>query len=136
MPLLLLALMRSFWRLRGDRGFQILAGFAVLMIASATVFYSFVEGLRPVDAFYLSATTITTVGYGDFAPKTDYGKIFTAVYVLAGVGIFTAFLTLVAGQLRADATNRHARRRPARSPHGKSPVRRPVRKAACTRRRV
>src|SRR5262245_62010447 len=132
MPLLLLALMRSFWRLRGDRGFQVLAGFAVLMIASATVFYSLVEGLRPVDAFYLSSTTITTVGYGDFSPKTDYGKIFTALYVLAGVGIFTAFLTLVAGQLRADVARRHVRKRRTAN----RPVRRPVRHAACTRRRV
>jgi hypothetical protein len=135
MSLILLALTRSLWRLRRDRGFQVLAGFALLAVSSATVFYWHFEHLRPVDAFYLSATTITTVGYGDVTPKTDLGKVFTSVYALAGIGIFTAFLTLIAAQLRADALGRRARwdrrrehvhgRRSASSHTARRPVRRP-----------
>jgi hypothetical protein len=40
-----------------------------------------------VDALYFSVVTLTTVGYGDFAPQTDLGKLFTAVYVRLGIGI-------------------------------------------------
>ena len=43
--------------------------------------------------------TLATVGYGDFTPKTDAGKLFTVVYVLIGVGILLSFVTRVAGQV-------------------------------------
>lgn len=37
------------------------------------------------DALYFAAATVTTVGYGDFAPISDEMKMFTIVYVLSGV---------------------------------------------------
>ena len=70
----------------------------MIAIISGTGFYSIVEGLRFVDALYFSVVTLTTVGYGDFAPQTDAGKLFTAVYVLVGVGIVLAFITTVAAK--------------------------------------
>jgi hypothetical protein len=51
----------------------------VIAIISGTGLYSIVEGLRSVDALYLSVATLTTVGYGDLAPTTDAGKLFTVV---------------------------------------------------------
>ena len=47
---------------------------------------------------YFSVVTLTTVGYGDFAPQTDVGKLFAAVYVVVGVGILLAFVTTVAAK--------------------------------------
>ena len=55
--------------------------------------------LRFVDAVYFSVVTLTTVGYGDFAPQTDVGKLFTAVYVLVGIGILLTFVTPLAGKM-------------------------------------
>jgi voltage-gated potassium channel len=49
--------------------------------------YSTVEGWSVVDAFYFSVTTLTTVGLGDLAPTTTMGKLFTVVYIFAGLGI-------------------------------------------------
>jgi voltage-gated potassium channel Kch len=63
----------------------------VLMLISLVgggLFYYYAEGLTPVDAFYFAAMTMTTVGYGDFVPKTDLGKIFTAFYAFVGIGLF------------------------------------------------
>jgi voltage-gated potassium channel len=97
-PLLILATVRAFWALRHDRQFGSLALLAAVAIISGTGFYTLVEGLRFVDAFYFSVITLTTVGYGDFAPQTDVGKLFTAVYVLFGVGILLAFVTTVAAK--------------------------------------
>ena len=37
---------------------------------------------NPLDIFYWSFVTGTTIGYGDFAPQTDYGKLLTVLYAL------------------------------------------------------
>jgi voltage-gated potassium channel len=96
MPFLILGALRAIWTLRRDPQFVSLGLLAAVAIASGTGFYTIVERLRPVDAFYFSVVTLTTVGYGDFAPQTDAGKLFTSVYVLVGVGILLAFVTTVA----------------------------------------
>src|SRR5918995_1682106 len=99
MPLLILTMVRAGWALRRDSQFTSLALLAVIAILSGTGFYSIVEGLRIVDALYLSVVTLTTVGYGDLAPKTDAGKLFTVVYVLVGIGILLAFVTTLATKM-------------------------------------
>ncbi len=38
------------------------------------------------------------MGYGDFAPETAIGKIFTIFFVLAGVGVLVVFASEVARQ--------------------------------------
>ncbi len=70
------------------------------MLAAGTVFYRSVEGWAWLDALYFSVITLTTVGYGDFAPVTPAGRAFTIGYVLVGIGAFTAFITAVAGKQR------------------------------------
>lgn len=45
-----------------------LLAFTFLMICSASVFYAFVEGWRPLDAICFSVITISTVGYDDVPP--------------------------------------------------------------------
>jgi voltage-gated potassium channel Kch len=99
MPLLLFTMLRAGWALRRDSQFTSLAFLAAIAIVSGTGFYSIVEGLRVIDALYLSVATLTTVGYGDVAPKTDAGKLFTVVYMLVGIGILLAFITTVAAKM-------------------------------------
>jgi voltage-gated potassium channel len=108
MPLVVSTL-RALRMIRHDRQFRSLAFLSTVAIVSGTVFYSLVEGLRVLDAFYFSVLTLTTVGYGDFTPKTDAGKLFTAFYVLIGVGMLLSFVTRVA----AGAVDSHADRRRA-----------------------
>lgn len=57
-------------------------------LAGGTVFYHLVEKLSLIDAFYFSSMTLTTVGYGDFVPRTNIGKIFTSVFAFMGIGVF------------------------------------------------
>ena len=66
----------------------------ILFFGSAT-FYHRVEKWRYIDAMYFAAATMTTVGYGDITPKTDAGKLFTILFVFAGVGIALYGLTLM-----------------------------------------
>ncbi len=68
----------------------------MLFLFGGATFYYYIENLRFIDALYLSAATMTTVGYGDITPKTDAGKIFTIVYVFAGVAIVLYGLSIIA----------------------------------------
>jgi hypothetical protein len=102
---------RAIWRLRADPRFGPLAGLSVLSIATGTVVYSVVEHMRVIDALYMSVVTLATVGYGDYTPHTDFGKLFTVFYVLIGVGILLSFVTRVAGQAIDDRIEDHVVRR-------------------------
>lgn len=76
---------------------QILRVFLIFMAVFATgaVFFHLVEKLSYIDAIYFVAMTLTTVGYGDIAPQTDAGKIFTAIYAFLGIGIFFGFANIL-----------------------------------------
>lgn len=85
-----------------------LMGLTLSMIAVASIVYRWVEGWRWLDAIYFSVITLATVGYGDFSPQTDTGKIFTIIYIFSGLGLFVATATAFANrmiQVRDPATN-------------------------------
>mmetsp|Transcript_48975 Transcript_48975/g.77377 ORF Transcript_48975/g.77377 Transcript_48975/m.77377 type:complete len:487 (-) Transcript_48975:81-1541(-) len=44
-------------------------------------------GSHLIKGFYFSVITLTTVGFGDFVPRTVGGKLFTIFYILVGVPI-------------------------------------------------
>ena len=46
--------------------------------------------------------TIATVGFGDLAPKTTLGKLFTVGYVVCGLGLFVATAPAIADGLLRD----------------------------------
>ncbi len=53
--------------------------------AGGTLGYVVVEGMRPLDALYMTVITLSTVGYGEVQPLSDAGRLFTiALIVLAG----------------------------------------------------
>ena len=66
------------------------------LLIVGTVFYTLVEGWSVVDAVYFSAMSLATVGYGDVVPDSDEAKLFTVIYVLAGIGILVSFFTALA----------------------------------------
>lgn len=68
----------------------LLTSTAILIIG--TFVYHEVEGWSYLDAFYFSFITLTTIGFGDFAPQTDAGKVFTIFYIIVGVGIILSFI--------------------------------------------
>ena len=69
-------------------------GFLTFMVLlTGTLFYHWQEGWSYLDSFYFSVITLTTIGYGDFSPVTDAGKLFTIGYVFCGIGILVAFLS-------------------------------------------
>ncbi|MCG8696645.1 MAG: potassium channel family protein [Bacteroidales bacterium] len=83
---------------------------SILVLINGTVVFHFVEKLSWVDSFYFSVITLTTVGYGDIAPQTTFGKIFTAAYVLTGIGIIFGFINAFS-QHRIENMERFENRR-------------------------
>ena len=63
--------------------FRGLAAITALALVSGTLFYWQVEGWSVLDSIYFSVITLTTVGYGDLAPTTAAGKVFTIFYGFA-----------------------------------------------------
>jgi voltage-gated potassium channel len=79
-----------------DAAFRAAFSILVAMLAVGTIFYSIVEGWSLLDSFYFTVITAATIGYGDFAPKTDLGKLFTIAYALISVGLLVLILGRVA----------------------------------------
>jgi len=92
-----------------DHEFRVLFILVLFVLGIGTIFYHTVEGFRYVDALYFSVTTLATVGYGDFAPVTDLGKIFTIFYIFIGLGIIAAFINTLSQRQIKNQMERNAR---------------------------
>jgi hypothetical protein len=51
-----------------------------------------------LDSIYFTCVTITTLGYGDMTPDTQFGRIFVIFQTLAGFGVISLFLAGVASR--------------------------------------
>ena len=61
-----------------------------LLFAFGTIGYMLIEGWGISDAFYMTAITLTTVGFGEVRTLTTSGRIFTVMLLLSGVA-FVAY---------------------------------------------
>jgi hypothetical protein len=99
---LLLALRRfaqAIWRAGKNPEVRGLLLITAITLLFGMWFYNRVEGWRWLDALYFSVITLTTIGYGDFSPQTDLGKIFTMIYIFIGLGIILGFVNVIAEEM-------------------------------------
>jgi hypothetical protein len=99
-----------------EESFVAVAGAAISLVLIGTVTYSLGEGWNVADGFYFAVCTLTTSSIADphLTLTHEALKIFTALYVLTGIGI----LVEVARQLGVgfvklrveQSATRHARR--------------------------
>ncbi len=82
---------------------------AIIILGSTVVIgmmgYRLIEGWDYFDSFYTTITILSTVGYGDFYPRSREGRLFTIVLIIFGVGtmLYSVGLiaeTMVEGRLR------------------------------------
>jgi voltage-gated potassium channel len=81
------------WRDPETKALPVVVG---LLLLTGTVFYWSVEDWTPIQALYFSVVTLTTVGYGDLHPTSEYSRIFTIIYIFIGVGVLVLFLSSLA----------------------------------------
>jgi voltage-gated potassium channel len=74
----------------------LLAGFMLHFAVSASFMWRVEMGeiTEAIAFFYYYVTTVTTVGYGDIAPKTAEGRLLTALWIMpGGIILFTTSIT-------------------------------------------
>jgi voltage-gated potassium channel len=98
------------------RRLAIAATLLVAVVAVATAGYAALEGWSAFDSFYMTITTITTIGGGEPQRMDGPGKWWTIGVVIFGFGALTytvlqLFGYVIEGQLGADVSSRRMRRR-------------------------
>ena len=66
----------------------------VAVVITGVLGYRFIEGYTWFDALYMTAITLSTVGYQEVQPLSQAGRLFTMGLLSAGVGV--VFYTVVA----------------------------------------
>jgi len=56
-----------------------------LLLGFGTAGFTLIEGWPPFDSFYMTLTTITTVGYGEMRDLSLAGRVFNCVLIVFGV---------------------------------------------------
>ncbi len=75
-----------------------------VFLCLGTIGYVLLEGWDPLDAFYMTIITLSTVGFGEIRNLSPVGRLFTSFLILGGIGtacyLFSAITeTVVSGQL-------------------------------------
>ena len=82
-----------------------------VVIAFGAIGFYVIEGWSLLASLYVSAQTVTTVGYGDLTPATRNGRAFATGFMLVGVGVVLYALAsvvqaIVQSELVANAGQR------------------------------
>jgi voltage-gated potassium channel len=87
-------------RLLSAEGVRDAAVLALLTVLGGGAAFAAVEKdqhMSAWDGVWWAVTTVTTVGYGDFSPKTDSGRVIAMFVMVVGIG-FVALLTAAAAE--------------------------------------
>jgi voltage-gated potassium channel len=70
---------------RQSRRFLFILGAIVFTLAIGTAGFVLIDHYSPFDAFYMTLTTMTTVGYGELHPLSTAGRVFNSFLIFFGV---------------------------------------------------
>ncbi|MBI3301097.1 MAG: two pore domain potassium channel family protein, partial [Deltaproteobacteria bacterium] len=70
--------------------------FIVMIVAAGVIGYHTLEGYTWLEAAYMTAITLSTVGFHEVRPLGPAGQIFTIVLLVGGLGVvFYTAVTVV-----------------------------------------
>jgi voltage-gated potassium channel len=92
------AILRTLREVWAEPGGRLLIFSVLVILATGTTFYTLVEGWTVIEALYFTVITLTTIGYGDLHPTTEFSRLFTIFFVLAGVSTLLGFLNFILGR--------------------------------------
>jgi voltage-gated potassium channel len=82
------------------------------VVGAGTIGFVLIEGWDVFDAFYMTITTVTTVGYGEIHPLSRAGRVFNSGVVILGVAtVLYTFSFLMARLVEGDLQQRWTKRR-------------------------
>ena len=89
----------------------IAAGLLVIILAGMAGFH-FIEHWSWFDGFYMTLTTLTTIGYGETHPLSHTGRLFNSGLIVVGVGtLFLAIGSLTQALLEFELQSVFGRKR-------------------------
>ncbi len=102
-------------RRRLIRRFAMIAGLLAITLCIGTAGFQLIAGYSLFDAFYMTLTTVTTVGYQELQPLNRAGRIFNSFLILFGVGaIFLSFGAVTQTIIELELQDRYGKRRKKR----------------------
>ena len=71
----------------------------VVTMMVGTLGFVIIDNFTLMDAIYQTGITFTTVGFGETAPISDAGRIFTITLIIAGFGVFSSAIGIMVSEL-------------------------------------
>ncbi|MEA3374139.1 MAG: NAD-binding protein [Campylobacterota bacterium] len=81
------------------RAFRLPLILTVVTMLIGTLGFVFIEDFTLMDAIYQTGITFTTVGFGEIAPISDAGRIFTITLIIAGFAVFSSAIGILVNEL-------------------------------------
>ncbi len=79
--------------------FQLPLVLTVVIMLIGTFGYVLIDNFTLMDAIYQTGITFTTVGFGEIAPISDAGRIFTITLIIAGFATFSMAIGIMVTEL-------------------------------------
>ena len=79
------------------------------VVSIGTAGFVVIEGWDPFDAFYMTITTVTTVGYGDHFPITTEGRLVAVALMIVGIAMVGAVTASVAAWMIGQVERERSR---------------------------
>lgn len=97
---------------RLTRRILLIAGLIFIALIVGTVGFEVIEGYSWFDGFYMTLTTITTVGYQELRPLSRPGRIFNSFLIFFGVtAMFLAVGAMTQTIIELEFDDRYGKRR-------------------------
>lgn len=71
----------------------------VITMMVGSVGYVIIDDFTLMDAIYQTGITFTTVGFGEIAPVSNAGRIFTITLIIAGFAVFSSAIGILVAEL-------------------------------------
>ena len=91
------------WTIANKRSLTVLTSMVLFFVINDIVYKHILNDANSwsnLDVIYYVVTTVTTVGYGDYYPTSNAGKIYTIFFILTGLFVvFGGFSELITDKL-------------------------------------
>ena len=83
----------------------------VLTMLIGTIGYMLIDDFPLMDAIYQTGITFTTVGFGEIAPISDMGRIFTITLIIFGFIVFSVAVGIIAEVIKKGELHKISKER-------------------------